>query len=272
MLNGIHKMNPLGNAILKFWRSSIGRKIVVAVTGALLVLFLLGHVAGNLLVFQGREAMNDYAQFLHDMLHGQGVWIARIGLLVALALHIVATVSLTMENRAARDTRYACDSTVQASKSSRIMAWSGLTVLAFIIFHILHFTVRVDPSLANLPDTAYAAANPGESRHDVFAMVIKGFQNPLVTLFYIVGITLLCSHLSHGIASIFQTLGLRSRKAAGFETKLGWAISIALWIGFLSIPFAVITGALKNDEKKRHSEYPSAPPAAVVSLAESRPL
>lgn len=271
MVKGNRKMNPLGKAIHQFWRSSIGRKIVVAITGALLVLFLLGHVAGNLLVFQGREAMNDYAQFLHEMLHGQGVWIARIGLLVALVLHIWATVSLTAENRAARSSRYACDSTVQASKSSRIMIWSGLTILAFVVFHILHFTVRVDPGLANLPDAAYAVENPGESRHDVFAMVIKGFQNPLVSLFYIVGITLLCSHLSHGIASIFQTLGLRSRKAAGLETKLGWAISIALWIGFLSIPFAVITGALKDDGKSHHSQHPNDASAIAPSFADSRP-
>jgi len=126
------------------------------------------------------------------------------------------------------------------------MIWSGLTILAFVVFHILHFTVRIDPALANLPDAAYAAAHPGAERHDVYAMVIRGFQNPLVSLFYIVAITLLCSHLSHGIASIFQTLGLRSRRSAGFEQKIGWAVSIALWIGFLSIPFSVMTGCLKD--------------------------
>lgn len=269
MVKGNYKMNPLGKAILQFWRSSIGRKIVVALTGVLLVLFLFGHVAGNLLIFQGREAMNSYAQFLHEMLHGQGVWIARIGLLVAFVLHIWATISLTRENKEARNARYACDNTVQASRSSRIMIWSGLTVLAFVIFHILHFTIRVDPDLANLPDTAYAAENPGESRHDVYAMVIKGFKNPLVSLFYIVGITLLCSHLSHGVASIFQTLGLRSRKTAGFETKLSWAVAIALWLGFLSIPFAVMFGALKNTPGGGHADVAPAP-GALVEVADIR--
>lgn len=263
-------MNPLGKAIQQFWRSSIGRKLVVAITGAMLVFFLLGHVAGNLLVFQGREAMNDYAQFLHEMLHGQGVWIARIGLLVAFVLHIWATISLTVENKAARTARYACDNTVQASKSSRIMIWSGLTVLAFVVFHILHFTVRVDPDLANLPDAHYAAENPGEERHDVYAMVIKGFKNPLVTLFYIVGITLLCSHLSHGIASIFQTLGLRSRKTSGAETKIGWAISVALWIGFLSIPLAVITGVLKDKGDNGHADTTSHPESSLVEIVDAR--
>ena len=261
-------MNPIGKAILRFWQSSIGRKIVVAVTGALLVFFLLGHVAGNLLIFQGRESINAYAQFLHEMLHGQGVWIARIGLLVCVVFHIWATVSLTIENRAARSQRYAYESTVQASKSSRIMIWSGLTILAFIVFHILHFTVRIDPDLANLPDVEYAEANPGEKRHDVYAMMIKGFKNPLVSLFYVVSISLLCSHLSHGIASAFQTLGLRSRKASGFEHKLGWGISIALWVGFLSIPAAVMVGALDDepDKKKAQIEAPADP--AEVAQAE----
>ena len=261
-------MNPIGKAILRFWQSSIGRNIVVAVTGALLVFFLLGHVAGNLLIFQGRESINAYAQFLHEMLHGQGVWIARIGLLVCVVFHIWATVSLTIENRAARSQRYAYESTVQASKSSRIMIWSGLTILAFIVFHILHFTVRIDPDLANLPDVEYAEANPGEKRHDVYAMMIKGFKNPLVSLFYVVSISLLCSHLSHGIASAFQTLGLRSRKASGFEHKLGWGISIALWVGFLSIPAAVMVGALDDepDKKKAQIEAPADP--AEVAQAE----
>lgn len=262
-------MNPIGKAILRFWRSSIGRKIVVAVTGALLVIFLLGHVAGNLLVFQGKEAMNAYAQFLHEMLHGQGVWIARIGLLICVGFHIWATVSLTIDNRAARSHRYAFDSTVQASKSSRIMIWSGLTVLAFIVFHILHFTVRIDPDLANLPDVEYAEAHPGEGRHDVFAMVVKGFKNPLVSLFYAVSITLLCSHLSHGIASAFQTLGLRSRKASGFEHKLGWGISIALWIGFLSIPAAVMVGAL-DDKTGKQQKVGTESSAKAAEVAQAK--
>ncbi len=239
-------MNSLGKSLCRFWHSSIGKKIVVALTGAMLILFLLGHVVGNLLVFAGREAMNDYAEFLLHMMHGTGIWVARIGLLVALVLHIVATVSLVRQNRAARDVDYSCKETVQASKSSRIMIWSGLTVLAFVIFHILHFTVRVDSGLANLHDPA----NP--DRHDTFGMVVAGFQNPLVVLFYIVGISLLCSHLSHGIASVFQTLGWRSKKVAGPEKKLGWAIAILLWLGFLSIPVATMMGCL-GDPPKIHA-------------------
>lgn len=247
-------MNTLGKTLCRFWNSSIGKKLVVAVTGLILVGFLLGHMAGNLLIFQGRADLNDYAEFLHHMLHGWGVWIVRAGLLGAFVLHIVATVSLVRQNRAARDTRYACDATMRASTSSKIMIWSGLTVVAFVIFHIFHFTVRLSPELANMKDPA------DPDRHDVYGMVIAGFQNPWVVLFYIVAVSLLCSHLSHGIASVFQTLGLRTVKTRFAIKNLGLGISILLWLGFLSIPFLVGTGVLKDDRKAS----PAAPAAETA--------
>lgn len=234
-------MNALGTALLQFWKSSIGKKLIVAVTGILLVGFLIAHMVGNLLIYQGREAMNEYAYFLHHFLHGWGIWLFRLGLIAAFVLHIVATVALTRQNREARDSRYAYEGTVQASKSSRIMIWSGLTVLGFVIFHILHFTIPVAPGLSGLKDPL------DPERVDVYGMVIKGFQNPLVVLFYILAISLLCSHLSHGIASIFQTLGLRSEKTRGPIHKLGIAISGVLWLGFLSIPFLISVNAIEDD-------------------------
>ncbi len=229
-------MNSIGKSLCQFWNSSIGKKLVVAITGALLVVFLLGHLAGNLLTFQGPTAMNDYAEFLHDMLHGMGIWIARIGLVVMFILHIAATIALTRENRTAKAGRYEHDATVTASKSSRIMIWSGLVVLAFIVFHLLHFTIRIDPVLANMPDPD----NPG--RHDAWGMVITGFQNPLVAIFYMIAMTLLCSHLSHGIGSIFQTLGLRSKKTGAAIDKLSLGLAIVIWLGFVSIPISVMFG------------------------------
>jgi succinate dehydrogenase / fumarate reductase cytochrome b subunit len=241
-------MNVLGKTLLRFWNSSIGKKLVVALTGLMLVGFLLGHMAGNLLIFQGREDINDYAEFLHHMLHGWGIWIFRLGLLGAFFLHIVATVSLVQQNRAARESRYACDATVQAPGSSRMMIWSGLTIVAFVVFHIFHFTVRVDPALAAMKDPG----NP--ARHDVYGMVIAGFQSPVVVIFYLVAISLLCSHLSHGIASVFQTLGLRTVKSRAAITNLSWGITILLWIGFLSIPILISTGALKDTEAPAGSE------------------
>lgn len=218
-----------------FAKSSIGRKIIVAVTGLALVLFLAGHLTGNLLIFAGRDAFNDYAQFLHEVFHGAGVWIARIGLIACFVAHVWFTILLTRENKTAR-TKYAHQATVQAPKSSLIMIWSGLTILAFIIFHLLHFTVKAGTDYASfmqvMPD--------GSERHDAWKMVIVGFSNPLVAIFYIIAMTLLCSHLSHGVASIFQTLGLRTKKTAGPINVLSRIYAIVIYLGFISIPLAIL--------------------------------
>jgi succinate dehydrogenase / fumarate reductase cytochrome b subunit len=210
----------------RLWKSTIGRKYLVAVTGVLLTLFLAGHLVGNLLVYVGPEAFDEYAEFLHHMLHGAGIWIFRIVMLAALAIHVAATISLTRQNRAARR-QYECSNTIQATKSSLVMIWSGLTILAFVVFHLLHFTVRVDSDLA-----AIAARSP-------HAMVIAGFRNWLVVLFYIIAMTLLCSHLSHGVQAMFQTLGLRSSKTARVLDMLSLGYAVVIWIGFISIPIAI---------------------------------
>jgi len=219
-------MNASTCSLCTIWKSSIGKKLLVALTGLVLVLFLAGHLAGNLLIFVGEKDFNEYAEMLHTMLHGAGVWIARVVLLSCLVVHVVATISLTRMNRAASP-KYVHEQTIQASKSSRIMIWSGLTILAFVIFHILHFTVRVDSGLADIAKT-----NPHK-------MVIVGFSNGLVVLFYAIAMTLLCSHLSHGVASIFQTLGLRSKKSAPLIEKFSKAYALIIWLGFLSIPLAI---------------------------------
>ena len=228
-------MNASLCSMCAFAKSSIGRKMIVAVTGLALVLFLAGHLTGNLLIFAGRDAFNDYAQFLHEVFHGAGVWIARIGLLACLVGHVWFTILLTRENKTARK-KYAHQATVQAQRSSLMMIWSGLTILAFIIFHLLHFTVKAGTDYASfmqvMPD--------GSERHDAWKMVIVGFSNPLVAIFYIIAMTLLCSHLSHGVASIFQTLGLRTKKTAGPIKVLSTIYAIVIYLGFISIPLAIL--------------------------------
>ena len=221
-------------SLCQLWHSSIGKKIIVAVTGAILVAFLLGHLTGNLLMYMGPDAFNEYAEFLHSMLHGAGVWIARIVLLTALVLHVVATICLVRANKVAKGQNYEDKKTSVASGSSRIMIWSGFTILAFVVFHILHYTVRVDSDLAKLGDNGNA-----------YGMVIEGFKSPLVSLFYIIAISLLCSHISHGVASIFQTLGLRTRGNAKLIECFAKGYTAFIWIGFISIPVAVYTGLLK---------------------------
>lgn len=228
-------MSASSCSLCAFVKSSIGRKFIVAITGLALVLFLAGHLTGNLLIFAGRGPFNDYAQFLHEVFHGAGVWIARIGLLACFVAHIWFTVLLTKENKSARK-KYAHDATVQAPKSSLIMIWSGLTILAFVIFHLLHFTVKAGTDYASFMEVM-----PDETkRHDAWKMVIVGFSHPLVVIFYIIAMTLLCSHLSHGVASIFQTLGLRTKKTAGPIKVLSKAYALIIYLGFISIPIAVL--------------------------------
>jgi len=230
-------MNALTRSAAAYWNSSIGKKFIVAITGLAMVFFLAGHLTGNLLMYAGRDAFNEYAKFLHEAGHGALIWIARMGLIVVLVLHVWATILLTKENTAARREEYAYKATIQASKSSRLMIWSGLTILAFVVFHILHFTVRVNSNLAEL------------GKNDPYGMVVAGFSGGalqvLVVLFYIIAMTLLCSHLSHGVASIFQTLGLRSKKASELIEKISVGYSLVIWAGFISVPLAILFGFVK---------------------------
>src|SRR5262245_37707127 len=136
-------MSALSQTVSLTLGSSIGKKILVAISGAVLVIYVLGHLIGNLLIFAGRDAINEYGHFLHTMGHGMGIWIARIGLLIMTVMHVWLTIQLTRENRAARSDRYGHPATIQATRSSLIMIFTGLGLLAFIIYHLLHFTFRV---------------------------------------------------------------------------------------------------------------------------------
>ncbi|QTN32714.1 succinate dehydrogenase cytochrome b subunit [Akkermansiaceae bacterium] len=240
-------MNALTRSAAAYWQSSIGKKLVVAVTGLAMVLFLAGHLTGNLLIYAGRQAFNDYAEMLHTMGHGALIWVARIGLLVVVTLHVWATVLLTRQNRSARK-QYEYQATIQASRSSRLMIVSGLTILAFIIFHILHFTVKAGSSFGDMIDVPHLAET-GAIRHDAYGMVIAGFSPGILTFFavafYVIAMTLLCSHLSHGVQSMFQTLGLRSKKASDLIRKISVGYAVAIYLGFISVPLSIFLGFVK---------------------------
>jgi succinate dehydrogenase / fumarate reductase, cytochrome b subunit len=231
-------MNALTRSLSAYWSSSIGKKFVVAFTGLILVVFLAGHLIGNMAVFAGREAFNEYAYFLHHMLHGAGIWVFRIVMLAAFVTHIVATISLTRQNRAAR-LAYQKEATVQASKSSRTMLLTGLTILAFVIYHLLHFTARVGNSYNSYVDSDHLAAT-GLTRQDAWKMVIDGFNWWPATLFYVIAMSLLAPHIMHGVGSVFQTLGLRSKKSAGLIKQVSIGYSLFIWAGFISIPVAIL--------------------------------
>ena len=226
-------MIPAVKSLAAVYRSSIGKKLIVALTGLVLIGFLLGHVIGNLKVFFGAEKLNAYGAFLHSM--PAFLWAFRITILVCLVVHVVTTITLVLQNRAARgDTRYAYGATVKATSASRTMAISGLTILAFVIYHILHFTARVGNDYNSYVDA--------KGRHDVYKMVIDGFSWFPASAFYIVAMALLCWHLCHGFASVFQTLGLRSQRSWPIIRCAGYAFAAFIFIGSVSVPIAVMAG------------------------------
>ena len=239
-------MNPISS----YLSSSIGRKWIVALTGLALFGFVVGHLVGNLQIFIGQESINRYGAFLQST--GELLWIVRLALLAMLVAHIVFTIKLRLENRTARGTPYAVTKRRATTFSARMMTLSGLMVLCFIIFHLLHFTAqKIDPSYLTLHDA--------KGRHDVFRMMVNGFdgRNPnsprilsiplgyLSSAFYIVGVGLLAMHLNHGIGSLFQTLGLNSAKLRPLWEKGGVAFSWLIFLGYASIPVAVLTGVVK---------------------------
>lgn len=220
--------------LVAFMRSSVGAKVVMALTGLLMWGFVIGHLVGNLQVFLpaapdgylGKQ-LNDYAHFLKST--PSLLWGTRIALLVSVFLHIGTGIRLARENRAARGRDYASWRPRKATFASRYMTFSGLFILAFIVFHILHFTAGVvDPSLMILRDQA--------DQHDVYRMMWVGFQNPGAAGFYIVGMGLLLLHLVHGSVSLFQSLGIRSRAWTPVITIGARAIVFLLFVGFASIP------------------------------------
>jgi len=229
------------NNFVRCCQSSIGKKWIVALTGLVLVAYVFGHLAGNLQIFlpDNGSHINAYGAFLHSL--GALLWIIRAFLLACLVIHIVVTIQLAIENRKARPLGYEGTRYRKASLAGRSMVMSGLIVLCFIIFHILHFTADViDPQFANLKEVM---AN-GTERHNVFAMVVIGFHNPAASCFYILGMILLCMHLSHGFGSFVQTLGLNSSKLAPWLVNGGRVVAVIVCIGYISIPIAVMTGFL----------------------------
>jgi succinate dehydrogenase / fumarate reductase cytochrome b subunit len=219
--------------VVALLRSSLGRKLLMAASGLALVAFLLVHLIGNLYVFQGREALNAYAAWLKA---NPLLWPARIGLLAAFGLHVWLGVSLARENRAARPVRYAHGLAQPArTLASRSMALSGAVVLAFVIYHLAHFTFgAVQPEAHSLVDA--------KGRHDVYGMVVAGFRNPWVLASYLAAVVLLGAHLAHAVQSALQTFGVRYRHGQRLVPGLALAVVAAITLGNLALPVGVFLG------------------------------
>lgn len=209
----------------------------MAVTGVILILFVIGHLLGNLQIFLGPEWINGYAEHLREL--GFFLWIIRGLLLIVVLLHFYYTIRLAIENRRARPERYRRKDTVKATFASRSMVLSGLILVAFIIYHLLHFSVRTtDARFNTLPLDPL-------NHYDVYSMMIIGFSHPLVSAFYIFSMFLLALHLSHGSSSFLQSLGLSNQKLAPRFAFLGRVFAWLLFIGYSAIPAAVLLGWVK---------------------------
>ncbi len=217
-------------------RSSIGKKAVMAVTGLLLIGFVIMHLLDNLTIYLGPDAFNAFAAQLQYL--GPLLWLLRGGVLAAVLLHIMSSILVTAENRRARPIGYAVHCTIQTTYAARTMMVSGLLLVTFIAYHLLHFTFRVtNPDVANLTDA--------QGRHDVYAMVVLSFRQMPIAAAYIVAMGCLAMHLSHGIASMFQTLGLTTEALIPRLAHIGHFVAFAIFLGYSSIPVAVLSGVLR---------------------------
>jgi succinate dehydrogenase / fumarate reductase cytochrome b subunit len=242
--------------VRNLFASTLGRKLVMAVSGVVLILFVVGHLVGNLQVFEDPDRINGYAHFLQSL--GPTLWAARIFLLVCVSLHIWAATMLALESRRARgDEPYAVKRWIRATVASRTMRWTGYIVLAFILYHLAQFTVGVAQPASfkeNIPHytmrgdyhiLGFTAVPAGTEVLDVRSMMIRGFSNPLVSIFYIVAIGLLSLHLLHGGESLFQTLGWRNHRWERGLRAVVTVLCAAYFLGNLAIPGSVLLGMLK---------------------------
>src|SRR6266699_1803905 len=218
------------NLITNIIRSSLGKKFIMAVSGFVLFVFVIGHLAGNLQIFLGREAINRYGHFLQT--NPELIWPARLFLLLIEALHIWSAIKLSLENKAARPIGYAEYNPVASSYASRTMLMSGIIIFVFIVYHLLHFTVQVQ--YINLTGQSFVDFMDPQKRHDIFKMMVVGFGNVWVCGFYILGLALLCLHLSHGASSMFQSIGWKNQSYGPFLDKAARAGAVLIFLGYAS--------------------------------------
>jgi succinate dehydrogenase / fumarate reductase, cytochrome b subunit len=220
-----------------FFTSTLGRKVVMAVTGVILFGFVLGHMAANLLLYVGPAALNAYAEGLRKF--PAALWAARGGLLVAVLLHIWAAVTLTRANMVARPKRYARREDLAATYASRTMVWSGPLLALFIAYHLMHFTFG----------NVHGSFVPG----DVYHNVVTGFRNPLISGFYIVSMIALGLHLFHGIYSMTNSVGLNHPQINPYRRRFAALFTVVIVAGNISFPLAVLAGLVREQPSAAHS-------------------
>jgi succinate dehydrogenase / fumarate reductase, cytochrome b subunit len=226
----------IGTAALSLYDSTIGKKIAMAVSGLILFGYVFVHMLGNLKVYLGQEQIDNYGKQLRELggpilAHEQGLWLARIVLLVAVIVHIVAAYQLTRMDMSARPVGYAKRKGQAQTYASRTMRWGGVIIALFIVYHVLHLTLGMG----------------GTPFHhgDVYANIVNGFRNPYISAFYILAMVALAFHLQHGIWSMFQTLGLRHGGNNLFLRRVATLFAVVIGVGNISIPVSVLLGLVR---------------------------
>lgn len=216
---------------LRFWQTTVGKKAIMAVTGFILFGFVVGHLLGNLQIFEPPEKINHYAAFLRSV--PNLLWTARLTLLISVILHIWSSWQLWLLQRAARPIGYIKKANINSTYASRTMQWSGPIILAFVIFHLLHLT--------------FGTLHPGGpfDEHNVYNNVVTGFQVGPVSLFYIIAMIMLCYHLYHGLWSMFQSLGFSHPVYTPWLQRFAKIVAILIAVGNISIPVAILAGFIK---------------------------
>jgi succinate dehydrogenase cytochrome b subunit len=229
----------VNHRLMAFWHTMIGKKVVMAITGVVLVGFVIAHMLGNLKIFAGPDEINAYSRFLREvgwpeLGYGQLLWLVRIVLLVCVTLHITAAVQLTRMNRAARPIGYAAKRDIETTLAARTMRWGGALLVAFVVFHLLHLTGGV------------VGFGAGQFKPlAVYQNVVAAFAVWPIALFYVVAMGALCLHLDHGIWSLVQTLGWSTARNEATLKIISRVIAIVVFLGFTSVPVAVMTGWLR---------------------------
>ena len=218
-----------GSRVVAFWQSTIGKKVVMAATGLVMLAFIISHVLANLLVFRGTDEINRYSAFLKST--GSLLWLARGGLLVSLVLHVIAAWQLTRREQLARPVGYAKHEPQVSTTAARTIRWGGVALLLFIIYHLLHLT--------------FGTLHPAFDRKDIYGNVIVAFQIWWVTAIYLVAMVALGLHLYHGAWSSFRTLGLARPTTDPLRRRVVTILSIAIYAGFSIIPLAVLLGLIR---------------------------
>jgi succinate dehydrogenase cytochrome b subunit len=215
---------------LAFYRTTVGKKIVMAVTGAMMFLWLIGHMVGNLQIFFGPEKINTYAHFLHN--GGEEILLGvRAVMIVALLLHLLAALQVTLADWRARPVGYVVKKNIETSYAARTMIISGPLIFLYLVYHLLMFT--------------FLKVGPGRSATDVYANVVQGFQVPLIAGVYIAAMLVLVYHLWHGAWSMLQTLGANHPKYNSMRKIVATGLAVIIAVGFASVPVAVLLGIIR---------------------------